>query len=73
MKLLDKLNKIWTFLDGKKTYIGLTGHALWLIANLIFKDLSTPEQAAYGHLIIGGFTGVKSVDLQMLNWWIYFC
>lgn len=58
MKLKETLNKIWIFLDGKKTYIGLTGHALWLIANMVFKDLTTPEQAAYGHLVIGGFTGV---------------
>lgn len=51
-------SKTWKWLDGKKFWIGVVGHAAWLTTNLIFKDLATPEQSAYGHLIIGSVTGV---------------
>jgi len=52
------MKKIWQFLNGKKTVFGLIGHAIWLTANLVFTDLSSVEQSAYGHLIIGSVTGV---------------
>lgn len=58
MKIKEKLSKLWNYFDGKKTYIGLAGHAAWLITNMVFKDLTTSEEAAYGHLIIGTVTGV---------------
>lgn len=51
-------HKVWDYLNGKKFWIGVVGHAAWLTTNLIFKDLATPEQSAYGHLIIGSVTGV---------------
>ena len=58
MKLKDRLIKVWNYLDGKKFWIGVAGHATWLATNIIFKDLTTPEQAAHGHLVIGSVTGV---------------
>ena len=51
-------SKTWKWLNGKKFWLGLAGHAAWIAANIVFKDLTTEEQAAYGHLIIGQVTGV---------------
>ena len=58
MKIKEGFTKVWNYLDGKKFWIGIAGHAVWLTTNLIFKDLATAEQTAYGHLIIGSVTGV---------------
>jgi len=58
MKIKDTFKKVWSYMDGKKFWIGVTSHAVWLTTNLIFKDLTTSEEAAYGHLVIGSLTGV---------------
>jgi hypothetical protein len=61
------MKKIWDFLNGKKTILGLIGHAIWLTANLVFPDLASGEQSAYGHLIIGSVTGV-GIGSKMEKW-----
>jgi len=52
------LNKIWDYLSGKKTWIGLGMHTAWFVSNIIFKDLATPTEVITGHTIIGTWTGV---------------
>ncbi|ANS04918.1 hypothetical protein [uncultured Mediterranean phage] len=54
---MKQLKQIWNKIDGKKTFIGGVMHAVWFLVNVIFKDLSTPSEAAYGHGIIGMLTG----------------
>lgn len=68
MKFKDKLGKLWQYLDGKKFWIGVGGHAVWLTTNLIFRDLATSEQASYGHLIIGSVTGV-GIGHRAVKWY----
>ena len=58
MSKLKQISKsVWSFLSGKKTYIGLGLHVAWFLTNLVFKDFSTPDQANTGHMLIGTITG----------------
>lgn len=50
-------NKIWGYFNGHKTKVGIGMHAAWFIANLVFKDFTTGDQSAYGHMLIGTITG----------------
>lgn len=52
------MKKLWNYLSGKKTYIGIGLHAAWFIANLAFKDIATTEEVITGHALIGTITGV---------------
>jgi len=51
------LNKIWSKLDGYKTYLGVGLHLVWFIVNIAKKDLSTTSEAVIGHTLIGTITG----------------
>lgn len=61
------MKKFLDWINGKKTIIGLIGHGVWLASNLIFSNLATPEQSAYGHLIIGSVTGV-GLSHKVVKW-----
>lgn len=52
------MKKLWEKLNGKKTAIGIGLHAAWFIANMIFKDFATVDEALTGHALIGTITGV---------------
>jgi len=52
------MKRIWKFLNGKKTIIGLSMHLGWFVANLAFKSLASPSEVATGHILIGTVTGV---------------
>ena len=52
------MKEIWKRLNGKKTIIGIGLHATWFIANMIFKDFATVDEALTGHALIGTITGV---------------
>lgn len=60
MKLLKTIGKgfsrTWNWTNGHKTKVGVGMHAVWFIANLVFKDFTTAEQNAYGHALIGTIT-----------------
>lgn len=49
---------IWLRISGYKTIIGVSGHIVWFLANMIKKDLSSPSETAIGHSIIFSITGV---------------
>ena len=50
--------KIWNFLNGKKSKIGVILHTIWFILNLIFKDLTLESETVRGHYIIFIITGI---------------
>ena len=52
------MKKIWTWLNGKKTIIGISMHLTWFALNLIKKDLTDSAQYWEGHGYIGAITGV---------------
>lgn len=57
MKISKAITTAWTKINGNKTKIGIAMHTLWFVSNLIFKDFTTGEQSAYGHMLIGTITG----------------
>ena len=52
------MKKLWNWIDGKKTYIGIGLHLAWFAANMIKKDLTDSAQYWEGHGYIGVLTGV---------------
>jgi hypothetical protein len=52
------MKKIWQKLNGKKTVIGISLHAVWFVANMVFKDFATMDEVLTGHALIGTITGV---------------
>jgi len=53
---MDKIEKIWEWLDGKKTILGLIGHISLISINLAYKDLMTLDTQLNLHLYIGSLT-----------------
>lgn len=54
----SKVEKAWEYLSGKKTFIGLSLHAAWLAAGIIFETDIPESKALLGHTIIFQITGV---------------
>jgi hypothetical protein len=50
--------KLWAKISGYKTLIGVSGHIVWFLANVIKKDLSSPSETVIGHSLIFTITGV---------------
>ena len=54
----NKVEKVWNFLDGKKTTIGLSLHVAWLAAGIIFNKEIPESKLLIGHTLIFQITGV---------------
>jgi len=58
IKKRKTMKKLWTWINGKKTLIGIGLHLAWFAVNMVKKDLTDSGQFWEGHGYIGVITGV---------------
>jgi len=67
-KIEQLASKLAKYLDGKKTILGILGHAGLVALNIFNKDIMTTSQQLEGHLLIGTVTSTGIVH-KFIKWW----